>query len=303
MNKKILVGIAIGVIIVIGVSLLTAEPLYEKEQTSKLDILLKESQLTRKNVINSFNTIKLITNDNSFLFDWYVNRDQIVKNDDGTQTVSFMSILAKTAMKDKYEKLGFFNETSNVVVINPTFTAAAYSKPGFYQYYTNECDKKCLTVTVPPNGISGFTSSFMALQTFTFLQYNIVDDAQVAMNPSILQNYEKVIVLHNEYVTKKMFDAITTHPNVIHLYPNSLYGEVDYNLTDNTITLVRGHDYPRGEDIGNGFDWKNENTHPFEYDTTCLDMEFYPIDNGFMLNCYPENIFHNPEFLQMIKDI
>ena len=43
--------------------------------------------------------------------------------------------------------------------------------------------------------------------------------------------------------------------------------------------------------ILNGFDWKNENTHPYEYDIECENWEFYPTNgmpNGHMLNCYPE---------------
>ena len=43
--------------------------------------------------------------------------------------------------------------------------------------------------------------------------------------------------------------------------------------------------------VSNGFDWKFDNTHPYEYDTECLTMEFYKIDNGWMTNCYPELVF------------
>ena len=81
-------------------------------------------------------------------------------------------------------------------------------------------------------------------------------------------------MLHNEYVTRTMFDAITSHPNVIYLYPNALYAEIEVDYDNNTITLIRGHNYPESE-IVNGFDWEFENTHPYEYDDTCLDMEFY----------------------------
>ena len=67
----------------------------------------------------------------------------------------------------------------------------------------------------------------------------------VDQNPEILQNYDTVILLHNEYVTKKQFDAISTHPNLIFLHPNALYAlEIDVNYDTNTMTLIRGHDYP-----------------------------------------------------------
>ena len=113
-------------------------------------------------------------------------------------------------------------------------------------------------------------------------------------------------MLHNEYVSKTMFDAITTHDSVIFLYPNALYGEVKVNVIDNTIKLIRGHGYP-DSGIGNGFDWENENTHPYEYDNSCEDWEFYPTTgnpDGYMLNCYPENMIWNDElFLKTLKEL
>jgi len=109
--------------------------------------------------------------------------------------------------------------------------------------------------------------------------------------------------LHNEYVTRAEFDAITEHPNVVYLYPNALYAEIEYDENDNTIKLIRGHNYPEPQ-ITNGFDWEFDNTHPYEYDVLCKDLEFYEIDNGYMLNCYPEiKILTDFELLKTIKMI
>ena len=42
---------------------------------------------------------------------------------------------------------------------------------------------------------------------------------------------------------------------------------------------------------------------PEEYDVTCKDMKFSKIDNGWMLNCYPENVLHKTkELLAQIRD-
>ena len=69
-------------------------------------------------------------------------------------------------------------------------------------------------------------------------------------NPDMLKKYDKVIMLHNEYVTRNMFDAITNHPNVIYLYPNALYAEIEVDYENNLMTLIRGHGYPeRGPSI------------------------------------------------------
>jgi hypothetical protein len=103
-----------------------------------------------------------------------------------------------------------------------------------------------------------------------------------------------------------MFDAITNHPNVIYLYPNALYAEIEVDYIDETITLVRGHNYPEPSII-NGFDWEFDNTHPYEFDSECADMEMYQIKNGWMTNCYPENVFlknsHAMVLLKAIKDL
>jgi hypothetical protein len=99
-----------------------------------------------------------------------------------------------------------------------------------------------------------------------------------------------------------MFDAITAHPNVIYLYQNALYAEVKSDYEKNTITLIRGHNYPEKE-IKNGFEWEFDNT-PLEYERTCKNIQFYKIGNGWMLNCWPENVIHKSlNFLKTIKDL
>ena len=111
----------------------------------------------------------------------------------------------------------------------------------------------------------------------------------------------------NEYVTRAMFDAITSHPNVLYLYPNALYAEIEVNYIDETITLIRGHNYPEPQ-IENGFDWEFDNTHPYEFDSTCQTIDIYKIKNGWMTTCYPENVFLRDsqqlfDLLKTIKDL
>lgn len=189
----------------------------------------------------------------------------------------------------------------NTVIIYPTFTASAYTEPGFYTFYRGECDTSCLTIQIQ-NNLAQPQANPNALQVFRLLGYAIITDVDVDKNPSILANYDKVILLHNEYVTQEMFDAITDHPKVIYLYPNALYAKVASNYQSNTITLIRGHNYPDLK-ILNGFDWEFDNT-PMEYERTCNDARFYRVDNGWMLNCWPENIIHKSlSFLKTIKDL
>lgn len=209
---------------------------------------------------------------------------------------------------DTYEDL---KNNKNTAVVFPIFTAAAYSEPGFYTFYRGECDREfhgvlfrdddCLTVKLENEYNPIFTSSANGLQVLNLLDYDIITDISIHQNPEILLSYDKIILLHNEYVTSVEFNAITSHPNVIYLYPNALYAEVNFDEELWEISLVRGHNYPEIT-IRNGFDWKFDNS-PDEYDVRCEDMKFSKIDNGWMLNCYPENVLHkSKELLKQIKD-
>ena len=206
---------------------------------------------------------------------------------------------------DVYNQVSVWNDPQKAAVIFPTFTSTAYGEPGFYTYYRGECDT-CTTTSIKIPRLM-FASSGNAGQSFSLMGYKILDDIEVDKNPSILEEYDKIIMLHNEYVTQTMFDAITNHSNVIYLYPNALYAEIEVDYETNLITLIRGHGYPESG-ISNGFDWELDNTHPYEYDTECLAMEFYRIDNGWMTNCYPEQIFTNSingthKILKLIKEL
>ena len=210
------------------------------------------------------------------------------------------------------------NIDQRVGVIFPTFTSAAYTEPCFWSYYVEIKDESCLTVKLKPIDLNNpgpssnnyqhypgwfFNTSNMAVQTFSLLGYNMISEIDIHDNPEYLNTYDKIIVLHNQFVTKPMFDAITTHNKVVYLYPNSLYAEISYNSQDETITLLHKHNYPAPK-INNDFDWIYDNTDVVYQD--CLDVEnikFERINNGIMLNCYPENIIHaSPELLKLIRD-
>jgi len=95
-----------------------------------------------------------------------------------------------------------------------------------------------------------------------------------------------------------MFDTITNHPKVLYLYPNALYAEVELNENE-SITLIKGYSF-NGK--SNGFDWKFDNSQ-MEYDSKCNNWKFYKVNNGVMLNCYPEHIIlKDRKLLEFIKN-
>ena len=210
-----------------------------------------------------------------------------------------------------FEKLLPLYNTKNAVVIVPTFTFTAYTEPGFYTFYRGDCDEEyhgvlfrddsCLTQPINYEKPNRGPASTHGINILNLLGYKMLTDIDVDKNPDILKQYEKVIVLHNEYVTREMFDAITSHPNVVYLYPNALYAEIEVDYDNDTITLIRGHNYPNPL-IRNGFDWKYDNS-PLEYDLECIDWYFEEIPNGHMLSCYPfKLITYDENLLRMINE-
>ena len=234
------------------------------------------------------------------VFDIYGIRNDFTIRED-QQIVWGTPVLALNSnMMEYYNEFALWNDPQNAVVVFPTFTASAYAERGFYDYYRGECES-CTTTAISEK--LNYNSSLNGYQLLTLLGYPSITDVNIDKHPSILKKYDKIIMLHNEYVTRAMFDAITSHPNVIYLYPNALYAEIEVDYDNNTITLIRGHNYPEQE-IANGFDWEFDNTHPYEYDNNCSQMEFYKIDNGWMTNCYPEQILAvSPLIFKAIKDL
>ena len=210
----------------------------------------------------------------------FVSNEQVESSD------SFSTYHAsKMPELDYYDDYEALHSTTKTVVVYPIFTQSAYEWGGFHDFYAEYCDS-CLKITIQDYYEKTFASSGNAYRILEFLGYEIIDDIDLDKNPAILEKFDKVILLHNEFVTRAEFEAITNHPKVIYLYPNTLSSEVKTNYSENTISLIRGPGFP-DDDIINGFDWEFDNTEYFN-DWSCIDWQFYEITNGYMLNCYPE---------------
>jgi len=300
MNQKLVPVPIIAVVIIIGMVYFGINQ-NNFEESEQNEIIIK-TQLSQEKI-----TPELIEINVKSLFKVFAYEDDfdMIEGKKIWRNVYFELDESKNELYDSIK-----NQKKSAVVF-PIFTAAAYSEPGFYTFYRGECDQEfhgvlfreddCLTVQIKDEYNPGFTSSANALQILNLLNYEIITDITIHQNPTILSHYEKIILLHNEYVTQEEFDAIISHPNVIYLYPNALYAEVEFNEKEWNISLIRGHNYPEIT-IRNGFDWKYDNS-PDEYDVTCNEMQFSRIPNGWMLNCYPENVLDETfELLQQIKE-
>lgn len=289
LKTKTIIGIAIAVAIVGAVFAIFSPTNNLKSDESILDVSMEqESEIIELTYPNS-------------LFRILADEDDLVMVK-GKVIPLKTNFELKPEFEDIYEGIRIDNTVQKTVVVVPIFTASAYWEPGFYTYYSGKCDSSCLTSKIQNESSLNYHSSANAVKVLKLLNYDTITDIDIDKNSALLSEYDKVIMLHSEYVTKKMFEVITQHPNVVYLYPNALYAEIEVNYDDNTITLIRGHNYPE-PDISNGFDWEFENTHPFEFDTACDKWEFYEIDNGMMLNCYPEQIIWQSEsVLKAIKE-
>lgn len=194
----------------------------------------------------------------------------------------------------------YSNTDPNAVVIYDIFTQKAYEKGGFYDYYNGTCNT-CNVVSIKDLRIQpNYTSSINSLQYLGQLHYQIITDETVDKNPDILKQYDKIILLHNEYMTKAEFDAIKNHKNVIYLYPNAMYAEVAVDYDSGTMSLVRGHSYP-DKSIDNGFDYVTSSKH--EYDLNCKNYKWESRPNGIQPTCWPEFLIKSDRsVLQVIKD-
>ncbi len=209
-----------------------------------------------------------------------------------TSTVSAQVMVSQSKITDGAQQKIFKSRT---VVIYPIFTQAAYGTGGFYSYYAKHCDTRCLTVHIPLKPFPLYATGGQAYLYLSSLGFDVITDVDVDKNPSILREYKNVIVLHNEYVTETEFKAITSHSNVIYLYPNTMYAQVNVNYGTSQIKLVKGHEYPVST-ISNGFGWKLDNS-KYEYNTACSNWNFYRVANGWMLNCYPDMVISNDKVL------
>lgn len=195
----------------------------------------------------------------------------------------------------------YSNTDQKAIVIYPRFTQSAYTNDGFYPAKPGEKYPFHTSVSLKPLGVNA--SYVTGLNTFQVLQqlhYPFISDLDVDRNPEILKDYDKIILLHNEYVTQKEFDAITSHPNVIYLYPNALYARIIVDYGKWTITLDKGHNYPDPK-ISNGFGYVTSSKN--EYNLNCKDWRWEEMPNGIGLNCWPEFLIKEDRvLLQAIKD-
>jgi hypothetical protein len=199
-----------------------------------------------------------------------------------------LTSLPRSNTSDNTNSATITNSTNikhSIIVVDPVFTKAAYRPGGWY-------DNPFITeikLQGPDSWRTYYGGSVNGLIALN--ETGMVDtttDVEVTLHPELLKAYDKVILLHNEYVTKTEYYAIMNHSNVFYAYPNALHRFVTFkgNVTpygeSGTISLIGYTSDPYSSSI-----WGHVNEfvscvhHP-------IKIVKYP--NGSGLSCYPERL-------------
>jgi hypothetical protein len=230
----------------------------------------------------------------------------VINNSQAEPTIPENEFTAYTETKlpelEFYQNYDELRSDGKTAVVYPIFTQSAYDWGGFHDYYSGYCDS-CTNTELQHVYEKTFSASGNGFRILEFLGYQAIDDIDIDTNPAILNQFDKIVLLHNEFVTKKEFDAIMQHSNVVYLYPNALTSQITVDYATNSISLVRGPSYPT-PDIKNGFDWNASNSE-HEKDWNCNSWSFHKVSNGYMLDCYPETFLPNNgyEMLKALKTL
>jgi len=292
--------------VVISVSILSAISLIDfqtSSTSSNISEYLPDNSISMDSYIETLSTTHTYKVETSTYFELYFTESDYARHLEGLRQLEGARLILYPP--NASQLIDHLKPNPGTVVIFPTFTAAAYYPNGFYDYYYGSCDQSCVNDVRFENFHFDYNESGVTAQILYHVGYDFLTDVEVDKNPELLKNYDTVILLHNEYVTKKEFDAITSHPNLIFLHPNALYAEIDVNHETKTMTLIRGHDYPPDNPVANGFDYEIEKQfHKLEHNSSCIDWEFIKIPNGFHLNCYPDSVIREKlDILQKIKEL
>ena len=286
LNKTRMIAIAAGIAaVIIAIALVLVF------QTS---VVLQEPESETLDVPHLADTAMINLSAPPIIFEIYGKPSERIENN----TFSRITLEPRDDAEKIYSYLR--NTDNSTIAVYPSFTRTSYALGGLAYNYLGDCEN-CIASRIIYDDDGAYAEGHTAYQALKILGYDFITDVDIDKNPEILSKYDRVILLHNEYATQNMFDAITSHPNVVYLYPGALSIKTNADYVAEQLLLVRGNGYP-DESAKNGFDWEFDNSNIT--DTSCQTWEFIPINNGYMLNCYPESTIHASVLLLLsIKEL
>lgn len=236
------------------------------------------------------------------------------------------TIMLDDEFKSSYD---FMNEsTQSTLFIYPQFTYYANEKNSLADIGNNDC-RGCEKYAIFNENIwtpviasgKGKSIAFKNFNIFLggvsdvggrtiyevgFRYFNTTNDNSINVKPEILNDFDRIVLMRNVYITDEMRQAILAHNNVIYMFPDVMTKQVKLqNMTDAIMdengnikiantTMTYVGDYPPLHPMA--FEWVDDNR--------CEDWEFVPVQNGYMMNCVPDvAIINNYNMLVALRDI
>jgi hypothetical protein len=213
------------------------------------------------------------------------------------------------------------NDTTNIALVEPTFTNAAYDS-SFYVFYTlnvNASDNRNITkylnlLTSKVNNkafiVSGFSIPYLRKHIEWLMpDHNAILLTDVSVdtgsifkdNNKLYNRYDVLILGHQEYVTQEEYSNlkrfVANGGILILTYSNSFYAEVSYDKNNESIRLVKGHGWAfNGKSAWKNINerWENETSQWIGSNMACYICNITFANNPFEYKHREEQFITNP---------
>jgi len=262
------------------------------------------------------------------------NNNNTTKHTTGTTTVQPISYqhcqdkgVKKIATASSFEQTSnqtnekFNNDTTNIALVEPSFTNAAYDNSYyiFYRLNANTSDNQnitkylnLLTNKVNKSPIIAGSTLLSVRKNIEWLMpnYNIglltdvdVHNGSIFTEDNKLHNKFDVLILgHQEYVTQEEYynlKRFVANGGILILpYSNTFYSEVSYDKNNESIRLVKGHGWAfNGKSAWNSIKerWENETSQWIGSNYLCYSCNITFANNPFEYKHHEEQFITNPE--------
>ena len=198
------------------------------------------------------------------------------------------------------------NSTESIIMVYPSYTYWANELNSLADIGDEDWCYECESFTrahelfTVHNG--GFSSVGGSVGRIGDQYFTYVTDYYLEHNGTSIkmEDYDKVILMRNSYVTDNFRNMVLNHTNVVYMFPDALTKEV---TTNSTYTKA-----PRDSQITMTYVDDIEPLHPMAHewadDNRCEEWEFIKVINGYMMNCTPDvAIINNHDMILTMRDI
>jgi hypothetical protein len=253
----------------------------------------------------------------------FFKRHNDIENDEPCKMQDISSSSNKSTYLHSDNRIDYKTPSSlNIAIVRATFTDAAYDKSlyMFYEIYEDQIKKSdnasfskytdllSSRITKNPANWSGIDQIVNHLKWLTpnsnidVLGDQDIDNGTLLFNQKGANNYDVIILEHQEYVSQKEYDNLRKYVSggglLVLLAGNVFFGEVEYDQSTNTITLAKGHGFTFDGESAWRSDrerWAKENTEWVGSNyKCCFEWEFTFHNDPFGITHVEEQYITNP---------